>query len=547
MADAGWFPDPQYPGSEVFFDGQAWTQQRRPAQPPTAAPTSWDAPPAAPTLAMPVVDPHAYPPSAYQPAGHEQTGYPPAYPPGPEAAWQPPPPAPAPRRNRKPLLLALVAVAALAAGLITWLAWPDDAPNLTFEGKEIAAPADVLTKAESGVDALVASRHGAANADTRCYYAHHKDAAAGTKKSDVDAKLRCGPVLFVDGDAAKAYLAVPLSSDSTGGKVTLTAQQPLTGLDPEAVDDTLELVRPDGKSAPDGSGGLTVPDPPAADKDVLTSASLGSAAAPATLSDARIVGKTTGFTLTAAGEVKRYGSGDDARSAPKGQKLVAFQLDYGAGDVSGSGAARAGLVVDGGSPRTVPDTTGTDDWVIAAVPTSGSAVLQLADGGYRQSLSLPDGKPGSGNLAVLGRRHRTAVITKSASVPIHLSNGSGSADVTFHARASFASLDFWIPGHTDKHAKDANHAILSVRLNYTDTASPGQTFGFDPQLLQLRLPSGGVIRSRNVATGNKIYDVFDVPADFTKGTVQVSGTEKVSGVTVRVRKTVSFPVSIPAG
>jgi hypothetical protein len=567
VADAGWFRDPQDPSAEMYYDGQAWTGHRRPAPPvqwpapATPATPQWPAPatPAAPQWTAP--SPHApgYAPGA-QPAaqagGWPQPGAQGAWAPGPAAgAWAPPGTAPwpapgtAPKRStRRPLILALVAVVVVAAGLITWLAWPDAAPKLTYQGQAIAAPADVLTTAETSLAALVKSRHGVQDSATRCYYTQPKTPASGAKKSDIEDKLRCGPVLFVDGEATKTYLVVPLAAgSSSGGKVTLTPQRSLTGLEPVAIDNTLRLVRPDDKSAPDGSDGLKVPTPPAAAKDLLTTASLGPTSAPPSLDHARIVGKNAGVTLEAAGPIDRYAAGDDARSAPPGQQLIAFQLSYGEGDVSASGSARASVEVIGGATRPVPETTGSDEWVIVAIPTSGSAQLRFTDDNYTQTLSLPDGKPGATNLAVLSREHRTAVIGKTASVPMRYSEGSNSANVTFHASAGLASLDYWIPGHEDKHAKDATHAILSVEVDYTDPDAPGKTFGFDPELLRLKLPNGTTIQSRNVASGNKIFDVFDVPASFTKGTLEIRGSEKVDKVTVQVQKTVSFVVSIPAG
>jgi hypothetical protein len=148
---------------------------------------------------------------------------------------------------------------------------------------------------------------------------------------------------------------------------------------------------------------------------------------------------------------------------------------------------------------------------------------------------------------VLARTHRTGLVSKTASVAVRLSNGSNSADVTFHAAATIASLDFWAPGHESTHARDAQHAILSVRLNYTDAKRPGKTYGFDPQLLHLLLPDGTSVRARNVATGNFIFNVYDVPAGFTRGTIRISGSERVDGVTLKVGKAVDFPVSIAAG
>lgn len=545
MAEAGWYPDPQDPSSEAFFDGQNWTGQRRPVAPRTPEPTQ-PSQPATPQWTAPAPQWGGYQPAPAQ-VGYPTQTYPTQAYPGPGyPGWQPPATPPA-RRRRKPMVIALVAVVVVAAGLVTWLVWPSSSPQFTYQGKAIASPAKVLTAAEANVQALVKARHGAAAQDARCYFAQPVKPASGAKKSDVAPALRCGPVLFVDGDQAKAYLAVPFTSTTKDGKATLSPQATLTGLQPAAVPSDVKLGRPDGKSAPSGSGGLKVPQPPPATKDVLTTATLGPTAQPQTLQNARIVGKDSGVRLEAAGVIARYGSGDDARSAPPGEKLIAFQVSPTEGDVTDAGTAQPQVVVPGTAARTVPDTTGGDEWVILAAPASATPLLQLTDGGYKQTLTLPDGKPGANNLAVLARAHRTQVLAFKRSVPIHLSEAGNSADTPWHASATFASLDYWIPGHEAQHARDPQSAVLSVLLSYTDPDQPGKTFGFDPAMLQLKVPGGGTLHARNVATGNHIFDVFDVPATFTGGTVEITGSETVQGITVAVGKTVSFAVAFQAG
>ncbi|MDT4946003.1 MAG: hypothetical protein QOH14_2736, partial [Pseudonocardiales bacterium] len=180
-----------------YFDGQQWTGERRPVEPapPAFAPPAFAPPPAlAPSSATP-----------WQP---------------PE--WQPPPPPAQPRRRRGRLVIAATAAVVVAAGLTAWLVWPSE-PTLTYHGRRIADPGAVLTAAESSVHALVTTRHGVDSAATRCYFTEQRKAGSGSKKTDVDALLRCGPVLFVDGDRAKTYLSIPLTSaPDSGSKVTLT-------------------------------------------------------------------------------------------------------------------------------------------------------------------------------------------------------------------------------------------------------------------------------------------------------------------------------------
>lgn len=314
---------------------------RRQAPPQTAAPTpAWQSPPPRPHWQAPA-DTATWP--AQPPAAQWQAPPPagPWQPPVQPGGWQPPPVNPARRRKRTPLVIAALAVAALAAGVITWLAWPDDSPSLTYRGKEIASPGDVLSKTETTVDALVAKRHGAKNNQTRCYFARPAKPASGAKATDIDDNLQCGPVLFVDGNRDSTYLAVPLTSKgSSGGKATLESQSSLDNVNPAAVDEAVKLVRPDGAKAPAGNGGLEVPAPPPADKDLLAMTPLGATTAPPALSHAEMIGRDTKVTLSAASEVSRYGTGDAARSTLAGQRLVAFQLTYGRGDVSSAGSAR---------------------------------------------------------------------------------------------------------------------------------------------------------------------------------------------------------------
>lgn len=528
MAEPGWYPDPQDPAAEAYFDGTAWTGARR----PLTAPPVWQ-PPA----------PEWSTPAAWQPEWQPQPGWPAQS----QQQWQPPPP-PTRRRRRKPLILAIVAVAVVAAGLLTWQFWPADHEKITYEGKPVTDPDTVLTKAESVLRGYVKDRHGAANGATRCYFSKPKTPAADAKDTDVTTSLVCGPVLFVDGDTAYPYIEMRLTTDLTDpDSVTLRPPYSLNEVTPEAVDADVLLVRPDGKSAPSGAGGLTVPDPPPADADVLTSASLGKVPTPPTLRFARMVGKTTGVILEAAGVVPRYGLGEDARSAPPGQKLIAFQLTYTAGDVSGAASGSAQLVVDGGAPRILPKTVGSDEWDIAAIDKASSAVLQLRNGGYTQTLSLPAGKPGRHNLAVLARRHRLAPGRHSAAIQVRYSNANGSVSDTWHAKLTEAHLEYWDYYYTRVHASDGQHALLTTDLIYTDALRPGKHYGIEPDLLRIVLPGGQVVHARNIANHNRIKNVFNVPASFTHGTLEITGSIVVSGVRVTIEHRVSFRLSFASG
>lgn len=563
MAEAGWYPDPQDPRSLQYFDGSNWTGARRPLSDAAAPARDAAATTQNPRWAQTAPQQQQWgqqpytPQQQYAPQQHIPQQYiPQQY--APQQQWNPHPAqqqawggaaTPPARRSRKGPLIAggVVVVAALAAVLgFVVLGGGDDAPKITYQGKALANGDETLTKAETSLAAVVQRRHGASNADTRCYFVQPTQPDAGQKKTDIQSSLRCGPVLFVDGNPASEYVAVSVTGTVDGNKATLTAQDVAGDVTPAKLDDGVKLIRPDGKTPPEGTGGLSVPAPPAADKNVITVATLGDTTKPGSVNGV-MVGLSTRVTITSAGTVPRYGTGDAARSAPAGQKLLAFQVSYGPGEGSATSTKRASLVVDGAS-RTLPLASDGDQWIVAAVPTSSSPVLQLVDGGITQTLSLPDGKPGPNNAQVLLRKNTTTVLSQQFPVPFRVADSRTSVKVTVTARASNAELSFWPPGHEGTHASSGSKAILFVRLNYTDPTQKNQTFGFDPPLLRLRLPSGQIIPARNIATDpTKVYNVFEVPADFTTGQVQITGSEKVGGTTVTVITPRTFTVTIPAG
>jgi len=560
MVAAGWYPDPQDPNVHRYYDGQNWTEHRRPvagppvAPPPVApqAPPTWtgQAPPTWTGQAPPTWTGQAQQPwsPAAAPAWQQPpptTGYPTPYPP----STPPPYPGAGRHRRKRPLIIGLVAVliASLLTGGYFLFLRGDNAPKLTYKGAKIKDASGVLKAAETNLAVIVGRRHGAKSADTRCYYAVPKKQASGAKKTDIDSNLRCGPVLFVDGDTAKQYLSFALTTPGSGGTVTLTAATAPQSADPVALPAELKLQRPDDKHAPSGTGQLAVPKPPAAVKDMLLAADLGSSTPPAQIAGAKMISLNTGVRLTSAGIVSRYGRGDDARSAPIGEQLIAFQTTDVAGENGHRPTTDSLTVHVAGSPaRRLPTAASSDTYVIVAVVSGAVATLELTDAGYTQTLSLPMGTAGPKNLAVLTRTHRVITLAKKATVPILISNGTNSAHITFRASAISAGLDFWVPGHLTSHPVRTSDAMLSVRVTYTDSSAPGQTYGFDSQLLKLRLPDGRTVSARNVAPSGKIYNVFEVPASFTRGTVLLTGKERSGGVTLTVTTTSSFSISFSA-
>lgn len=581
MASPGWYPDPQDPSWHQYYDGHRWTGERRPANAsfPQTAPL-----PSYPPQPSPQPQPweQAEQPQRWGQAEQPQPGaqsQPWGQAPHPQAweqqrqqpsweqpqTWEQPSWAQPPRRRRTrvPLIVGLVAVLAAGLGVGGYLLFRgSSSPTLTFDGKAIDLPDKPLQQTAAVVRSLVSSRHGAQSKDTRCYYALRTQPTQDAKKSDVDDSIWCGPVLFVDGDPSKQYLRFPLNSQpAADGKVTLTPSGQPASDDPEAVPSGLELKRPDKARPPSGAGGLSVPAPPPAAKNALLAADLGSATVPAAPHGAVIGSINGGVTITKLGTVKRYGSGDAARSAPSGYKLIAFRLTGALGDdgVPADLSSDAAVSINSGAAHKLPNAA-SDQYLVVAVPKSARSVdLVLNDGGYKQTLSLLSGKPGAHNIKVLARSHRHSDVRKSGTVRFAYSqtvgfpDGSSGTSQTGTFTVDGAMLAFRLPSKHVK-ASSTSKALLYVEIGFTVPESPGRNFGFPPATMTFRPTGGGSIKARNVATAaDRIYNIFEVPADLTSGTLRVAGSSTTTFVnssstyTTTIATPISLLVTFPAG
>lgn len=578
-APAGPAPVPGAPGapSEPPSGEAPWEQTI--ARPPSHQPPSPEAAP--PWLPQP---PAPYPPQQppmQQPTQQWQQAPPPAFPPpqqqptqqwqqpAPTQQWGPPqqqwdqppwaggPGAPPPkRRKRLPLIIALVVV--VVAGLVTggiFLFKDKNSPSFTYDGQAIDQPDQPLKQAGAVLDSMVKARHGAKNDDTRCYYGVPTSPGGDTKKTDIDHSAWCGPVAFVDGDASKQYVSFPLNrAPAKGGKVTLTAADQPTSTDPQAVPSALQLKRPDNAKAPSGPGGVAIPAPPPADKDSVVTAALGRQTIPAAPKGAAMGTTNGGVSITKLGPVKRYGTGDDARSAPDGQKLIAFQVG-GVDDDSGDNVLldkALTISVDGGSGPKLPAPVDSQPYVVA-VPTSAKSVdLVLSDTGIKQTVSLLNGKPGAKNIAVYARSDRTQTLFKSGrftfrfSQTVVLPNGTEATTQAGSYVATVASLRYSIPS---KHATASrtSDALLYIDVGYTVAASPGKDFGFPTNTMTFTPTGGRPIKARNLASSGLIYNVFEVPANLTTGTLQIAGgfSSKFTNTGATYTTTLTAPIKVP--
>ena len=207
-----------------------------------------------------------------------------------------------------------------------------------------------------GVETLTAEsfRVAATGADTRCYFAVAKNPPKDTPKTDVGDTVYCGPALFVDGDSNKPYIPYGLSAGTASGdKVSLSVSSKGTEAGATAVPADRTLVRPDGAKAPSGAGGLSVPEPPPAAANVFTA--VEGVDVPDAPAGATMGALDGGVTIEKLGEIKRFGTGSEARSAPSGQKLIAFALGEAAGDGAsdGPGVLKLTVSVNGGAGQAI--------------------------------------------------------------------------------------------------------------------------------------------------------------------------------------------------
>jgi hypothetical protein len=439
-------------------------------------------------------------------------------------------------------LLALAVIAVLAGA--GWQVLHHRPPILlTLDGVRIDEPMAPLEAGERKVLDLVARRHGVRATNTRCYYT--TTSLSSVYPVPVTPQIACGPVLFIDGDSDQPYLTFQLSHrPAPGGRVRLSlsgdaGQNLITGTAPGR-----RLVRPDSTVPPDGNGGLLLPAAPPAVADVLTHTTrIGSDianAAPNTV----MIGANAGIRLVKYGYVERYGIGDLARSAPRGKKLLAFQVAPLAGDI-GDGPPQLSVRVAGveRGPLVI-----TDDYVVTAVPTDAPAVdLVLNDGGLKQSISLITGRPSDTNPAIASRTNRAATVSESKGVTVRVKAARGAPGLSSGTiTVSAVRLSYWAPDGS--HASGSNRALLHVIATVRLTGDK-RGYGAESALLTVTAPGSRPAKARNAAKDKttQVDDVVDVPASMSSGQLTYSGTVTTTTGSITVITPVQLQFAIPAG
>jgi len=436
-------------------------------------------------------------------------------------------------------LLTILLIGVLSFG--GWKSLYRHAPiQLTFAGRLIDQPDAVLQTAEHHLAKLVDARNGQTSDRTRCYFMTAARTLSG--RIPVIDQLACGPVLFVDGDVTRPYLIFDVQQGQTTADHTalsVAAQPSSTQLEGETAGRT--LVRPDGARPPAGTGGMLPPTPRQAIGDVLTKASTVSPDLQPASAAATLIGRTSGVQLRQYGFVDRYGSGDLARSAPHGRRLLAFSVTTISGE-SGNAAPDLSVRVDDSERGPLINTS---DYVVVAVPTDAKSVdLVLTDSGVKQSISLLTGQPGAGNPALTARTNRTAALAVTKDITVKIAGPAGSGITSGRISFTGVSLSYWCAdgSHASRPDRAFLHVMATVRLD-----GDSHDYGVEPGLLAATATGGQVSMSRNASADStsQIDDVIEVPANIVDGVISYSGTVKASKGTITVVTPVTVPFRIP--
>ena len=449
------------------------------------------------------------------------------------------------KRLRGPWLVggALVVVLLVGAGLFLSRGDP-----LTLGGRYVSAPEAVLADADDVFAEYAGERHGVTAEDSRCYFELAE--AGGHEVRDT---LACGPVLFVDGDAERAWLRFPVSASAQGGDVRLSVAALPTDADPSASPDTGLLRRPDGGSPPAGTAGLEVPSPSRAAAGWSTTGPFPDLAFEAPEVTSRLSGPAAAVTVTGLTWADRVGAGEEARRPAEGEEFLVVRYAIGPGEGLSSTPPALSYQVGGAEPMPVaPElvTPGSTVEVLLSVPAGAEAVdLVVVDAGLRQRLSLLTGAPGEENVQVLARVNRRVELGATQQLTGTLS-GSGrvSSGALFSVTLDRAALQWFAGAEGTRHPADPGDAWLLLDVSM---GIPDQEPGAVPvEYLSLTLPDGSVLRAGDLDEDpGLVLPAFQVPADFTDGVIGFSGaaTFPDGAVADFGAGRLEFPIAFPAG
>ncbi|MDP9118405.1 MAG: hypothetical protein M3O28_14315 [Actinomycetota bacterium] len=452
--------------------------------------------------------------------------------------------------GRRPALLAIVAAVLTVVAGLTWLALRSPASTLTLNGATISRPDATLRDAQTQFAAYVRARAGVIHGSPRCYFQRPAQQAAGGT-TEVASSVLCGPVLFYDGSEIRPYLTY--SSRVVvlpNGSVRLVVSGAPDDPEPAAAKGML-LVRPDMTSSPRSTAGFAVPIPPAAPANALAPvAVIHPARLPPAPRTAVIGSNTTTITLDEVGPVTDFGSGPAERSAPPGQRLIGFTVDFGSGEnlAAPVAALQIGVSVDGATARRLPAVQQRSNHLqlfVIAVSTAATAVdLVLTDSGYTQRLSLLTGAPAPNNIAILRSNgaFRNASAHGDAVADVH-DPGALVAHLTITLDG--AGIYFFVPG-TYVHPASPATALLDLDLCYhsADLADGNICHSFRPTDVTVTPTGAPAVHGRYISLNGSSQVMYEVPATMTTGTLTIAGSEAGDGFAMTIRRPVTIPFTL---
>ena len=241
-----------------------------------------------------------------------------------------------------------------------------------------------------------------------------------------------------------------------------------------------------------------------------------------------------GVALLALDDVDEVHTVGGWRRAPEGSRLVAFRLGDWTCEARPCDPWRSlhpQVVVDG-EGRDFPDDG--DTFVLVVPPGTGTVDLVVDADGFRQSVSLTDGKAGADDIAVLAERgteHRvpldqTFTVAEHTSVALH--DGAGGQIDVFQrdVGVEYAQLRFFLHGQVPS-APDLAFLVVNAYYAYAGRAghyvlAPGEVTFVDAD--GTRYPA----RDLDPAPDKGLLG-FEVPATLRSGTLEIGGsTDKVS-------------------
>lgn len=512
--------------------------------------------PPAPANQAPPLPPQPYGPSRPNSAPTAPQPYGPS---GYDPNFYAPPALSSPRRGRKKLLVGgvLVLVLLIAGGAIGGYRMLQKSPALNYQGKKVDQPLAALKQAESSVFNLTQHQIVNRGAGDKCYYA-----VPATGKSaarwDVSAGIYCGPYAFLDSDAGSSLLHYSVTGKAVGSHVSLTvADNPeSTATGPFPVG--LQLVRPGSSHRISRFAAVSIPTAPAGPADAFLSiAKIGKGKE--LLSDITydnrpaMYGTAGGISLDSLQDVSYYGTGQDARSAATGQRLIAFQFTYSGDTTSTITKLDLGVSVDGAAERKIPQVAETANYKVISVPTTAKSVdIVLKSSGTTQTLSLIDGKRGAHNIQVLTRTHYYQDLNTTENLSMALSQDGDSGSTAMKLTVKGAYLDYFFQRKNGTYAavNDPTKAWLYIDLDYTVDVDPGHTYHELPSpLMELQDSSGHIVAAKNYADDGGAYIAFLVPANFTSGTLLFGDGPKTfdDGLTETLSTKFQIKLSFDAG